>query len=104
MVPVLLDCAAGDDADLAELNGVVDLGPGQLLVTVLGPRSATHRRVPWELTFGLWMLAQLRGPPEVSQAFSLRARRRDRRGTARVPLARCGAPEYGVGSPLLEHN
>ena len=37
--PVLLDGAARDDADLAQLDGVVDLRPGQLLVTVLLGRA-----------------------------------------------------------------
>ena len=38
--PVLLDGAAGHDADLAQLDGVVDLGPGQFLVAVLGGGAA----------------------------------------------------------------
>ena len=36
--PVLLDGAARQDADFAQLDGIVDLGPGQLLVTVFGRR------------------------------------------------------------------
>src|SRR5262249_58178952 len=39
---VLLDGAAGHDTDLAQLDGVVDLGPGQLLVTVLPAGTAGH--------------------------------------------------------------
>ena len=34
MRPVLLDGAAGQDADLAQIDGVVDLGPGQFFVAV----------------------------------------------------------------------
>ena len=40
--PVLLDRAAGDDADLAQLDGVVDLGPGQFLVAVFSRGSTGH--------------------------------------------------------------
>src|SRR5262245_7986018 len=40
MRAVLLDGAAGDDADLAQRDGVVDVGPGQLLVAVLGGGAA----------------------------------------------------------------
>ena len=44
--PVLLDGAAGHEADLAQLDGVVDLGPGQLLVAVFRAGSAVHRGRP----------------------------------------------------------
>ena len=40
--PVLLDGAARQDADLAQLDRVVDLGPGQFLVTIFGRGSAWH--------------------------------------------------------------
>ena len=39
---VLLDGAARHDADLAQIDGVVDLGPGQFFVAVLGGGSARH--------------------------------------------------------------
>ena len=35
MLPMLLDGPAGKNADLAQVNGVVDLGPGEFFVTVL---------------------------------------------------------------------
>ena len=37
---MLLDGPARHDADLAQIDGVVDLGPGQFLVAVFGPRAA----------------------------------------------------------------
>src|SRR5687768_14664387 len=43
VVAVLLDAAAGDDTNLAHLDGVVDLGPGQFFVAILGT-SAAHGR------------------------------------------------------------
>ena len=36
MRPVLLDRAARQDADLAQLDRVVDLGPGEFLVAIFG--------------------------------------------------------------------
>lgn len=51
---MLFDCAAGDDADLAQIDCVVDFRPGKLLVTKFG-RGAAHRivgREPRELTTG----------------------------------------------------
>ena len=44
MRAVLLDGAAGHDADLAQLDGVVDLGPGQFFVAVLGRGAAGHAK------------------------------------------------------------
>src|SRR5262249_45048559 len=44
VVPVLLDRPARDDAHLALLDRVVDLGPGQFFVAILRPR-ACHERV-----------------------------------------------------------
>ena len=46
--PVLLDRPARDDANFFELDRVVDLGPGQLFVTVFGQRLATS----WEFLAG----------------------------------------------------
>ena len=40
--PVLLDRAARQDADLAQLDRVVDLGPGEFLVAPLGRGLAGH--------------------------------------------------------------
>src|SRR5262249_36629056 len=40
--PVLLDRAAGEHADLAEFDRVVDLGPGEFLVAPLGFCPAGH--------------------------------------------------------------
>ena len=36
MRPMLLDRAARHDADLAQIDGVVDLGPGQFFVAIFG--------------------------------------------------------------------
>jgi hypothetical protein len=43
---MLLDGAAWDDADLADLHRVVDFGPGQLLVSILGLGTAYHDGTP----------------------------------------------------------
>ena len=40
---LLFDGAAREDADLAEVDGVVDFGPGQFLVTVFGRGAAWHK-------------------------------------------------------------
>jgi hypothetical protein len=39
---MLLDCAAGQDTDFAEIDGVVDLRPGQFFVAVFGFGSIAH--------------------------------------------------------------
>ncbi len=39
---MLLDRATRKDADLAELDRIVDLGPGQLLVPILFRRATGH--------------------------------------------------------------
>ena len=41
VMTVLLDCAAGDDADLAEVNRVIDFGPNEFFVAKLS-RGAGH--------------------------------------------------------------
>ena len=40
VVPMLLDRAAGHDADFGKIDGVFDLGPGQFLITVFRCRTA----------------------------------------------------------------
>src|SRR5262245_33828207 len=53
--PVLLDGAADYDAELAHLDGLVDLGPGEFLVTVLYGGTAGHAMIsligiPWSIS------------------------------------------------------
>jgi hypothetical protein len=49
---VLLDGAARQDADLAEIDSVVDFGPGQFFVTILGSGTAWHDGVSWTIFEG----------------------------------------------------
>jgi hypothetical protein len=39
---VLFDGAAGDDADLAQFDGIVDLRPRQFFVAVFGSGTSSH--------------------------------------------------------------
>jgi hypothetical protein len=44
MRTVLLDGSTGNNADLPEIDGVVDFRPGQFFVTVFGFRAVGHWR------------------------------------------------------------
>jgi hypothetical protein len=39
---MLLDGSAGNDAHLAQLDGIVDLGPSQFFIAIFGFSSAGH--------------------------------------------------------------
>ena len=68
--PVLLDGAARHDADLAQLDGVVDLGPGQFLVAVFGRGAAGHSGISFG-SIEKWL--QIRRPPCVGGAAAVKS-------------------------------
>src|SRR5205814_6112193 len=45
MRPMLLDGAAGHQADLAQLDGVVDLGPSEFFVAIFGGGATGHGKI-----------------------------------------------------------
>src|SRR5581483_7184476 len=53
--PMLLYSAAGHDADFSHFDGIVDFGPGQLFIAILGLGTAGHDGPPLDEALFRWI-------------------------------------------------